>query len=62
MKGKERLVAFTRIRLKQQLAKRGASNRELALADEALDSETLTIGFARRFAPYKRAYIILKDI
>jgi starch phosphorylase len=61
-RGKERLVAFTRIRLKQQLAKRGASNRELALADEALDSETLTIGFARRFAPYKRAYIILKDI
>ena len=61
-RGKERLVAFTRIRLKQQLAKRGASNRELALADEALDTETLTIGFARRFAPYKRAYIILKDI
>jgi starch phosphorylase len=61
-RGKERLVAFTRIRLKQQLVKRGASNRELALADEALDTETLTIGFARRFAPYKRAYIILKDI
>ena len=61
-RGKERLVAFTRIRLKQQLAKRGASNRELALADEALNTETLTIGFARRFAPYKRAYIILKDI
>jgi glycogen phosphorylase len=61
-RGKERLVAFTRIRLKQQLAKRGASNRELALADEALNTETLTIGFARRFAPYKRAYLILKEI
>ncbi len=61
-RGKERLVAFTRIRLKQQLAKRGVSNRELAIADEALNTETLTIGFARRFAPYKRAYIVLKDI
>jgi starch phosphorylase len=61
-KGRERLVAFTRIRLKQQLAKRGASNRELTLADEVLNTETLTIGFARRFAPYKRAHLILKDI
>jgi starch phosphorylase len=61
-KGRERLVAFTRIRLKQQLAKRGASNRELVLADEVLNTGTLTIGFARRFAPYKRAHLILKDI
>ena len=61
-RARERLVAFTRMRLKRQLARRGASDRELALADEVLNTETLTIGFARRFAPYKRAYLVLKDI
>jgi glycogen phosphorylase len=61
-RGRERLVAFTRMRLRKQLAKRGASDRELALADDVLNTETLTIGFARRFAPYKRAHLILKDI
>jgi glycogen phosphorylase len=61
-RGRERLVAFTRMRLRRQLAKRGASDRELALADDVLNTETLTIGFARRFAPYKRAHLILKDI
>jgi starch phosphorylase len=61
-RARERLVAFTRTRLKAQWAKRGVSNRDLALADEVLNSETLTIGFARRFAPYKRAYLLIKDI
>ncbi len=61
-RARERLVGFTRMRLKKQLARRGASDRELALADEVLNTETLTIGFARRFAPYKRAYLVLKDI
>jgi starch phosphorylase len=62
VRGRERLVGFTRMRLKRQLARRGASDREIALADEVLNTETLTIGFARRFAPYKRAYLVLKDI
>ncbi len=61
-RSRERLVAFTRKRLKEQMAKRGVSNRDQAVADEVLNSETLTIGFARRFAPYKRAYLILKDL
>jgi starch phosphorylase len=57
-----RLVSFVRKRLRLQLEKRGVSNRDLAVADEVLNSEILTIGFARRFAPYKRALLILKDI
>jgi len=61
-RGRERLIAFTRMRLRAQLAKRGASNRELAFADEVLNTEILTIGFARRFAPYKRAHLILQDL
>jgi len=59
---RERLVAFCRGRLRQQLAKRGAGASELARADEVLDPEALTIGFARRFATYKRASLILSDL
>jgi len=59
---RERLVAFARRRLRQQLTKRGAGAVELAAADEVLDPEALTIGFARRFATYKRANLILTDL
>ncbi|HQL75733.1 MAG: Maltodextrin phosphorylase [Planctomycetes bacterium ADurb.Bin126] len=59
---RERLVAFARRRLGLQLARRGASTAELAAAQEALDPEALTIGFARRFATYKRANLILSDL
>jgi starch phosphorylase len=60
-RARERLVTFTRRRLKKQLIKRGYSDRDVALAEEVLNSEALTIGFARRFAPYKRADLILRD-
>ncbi len=59
---RERLVTFARRRLRKQLAKSGAGGAELANAQEVLDPEALTIGFARRFATYKRAGIILSDI
>lgn len=58
---RERLVAFTRQRLRQQLKHRGASQSEINTADEVLDPEALTIGFARRFATYKRATLVLRD-
>jgi len=59
---RERLVAFARARLKTQLEQRGAPPSEIGLADEVLDPEALTIGFARRFATYKRGTLILRDI
>ncbi|MDR2860918.1 MAG: alpha-glucan family phosphorylase, partial [Elusimicrobiota bacterium] len=59
---KERLVSFTRERLKQQLERRGVSQRVLSYADEVLDPEALTIGFARRFATYKRGDLIFRDL
>ncbi|MBN2059507.1 MAG: alpha-glucan family phosphorylase, partial [Deltaproteobacteria bacterium] len=61
-RGRERLVSFARERLKKQLLKRGVNRREIDRAEEVLNSEILTIGFARRFAPYKRVYLILKDL
>jgi starch phosphorylase len=58
---KEHLVGFTRQRLKRQMQRRGAFHAKLAWADEVLDPEALTIGFARRFALYKRGNLLLKD-
>jgi starch phosphorylase len=58
---RERLVAWTRQTLKNQLTRRGASYDEVQMAEEVLDPEALTIGFARRFATYKRGALILRD-
>jgi len=58
---RERLVAFSRQRLRQQLQSRGAPPTEVAQAGEILDPEALTIGFARRFATYKRATLLLRN-
>jgi starch phosphorylase len=58
---KERLIAFARRRLKAQMERRGTYHSELNKAEEVLDPEALTIGFARRFASYKRANLLLKD-
>lgn len=59
---KERLIAFARKRLRSQIESRGGSSSDLALAKEVLDPTALTIGFARRFATYKRATLITKDL
>jgi len=58
---KERLVGFARARLKRQLQRRGAFHTELSWAEEILDPEALTIGFARRFATYKRGNLLLRE-
>ncbi|HLB74654.1 MAG TPA: alpha-glucan family phosphorylase [Sedimentisphaerales bacterium] len=58
---KERLIVFARNRLKSQMQRRGTYHTELNHAEEALDPEALTIGFARRFATYKRGSLLLKD-
>lgn len=59
---RERLVGFCRRRLARQMRARGAPINEMALADEVLDPDALTIGFARRFATYKRATLIFRDL
>jgi starch phosphorylase len=59
---REKLVGWTRAILKDQLTRRGASFDDIAIADEVLDPEALTIGFARRFASYKRGALLLRDV
>jgi starch phosphorylase len=57
-----RLVAFARQQLRRQLLQRGAPQSEVDAASEVLDPEALTIGFARRFATYKRATLLYRDM
>ncbi len=59
---RERLVNYARGRLAAQIGNRGGSNVEIAAANSVLDPDVLTLGFARRFATYKRATLILRDI
>ncbi len=59
---KERLARFTRDRLRDQFARHGRSPDELRAVDDLFDPEVLTIGFARRFATYKRAKLVFSDL
>jgi glycogen phosphorylase len=59
---RERLVAWARNWVRRQRLNRGASEQEIEAANEVLDPEALTIAFARRFATYKRATLILRDL
>jgi glycogen phosphorylase len=55
------LVDYVRGLYVRQLATRGASSEDLAQAALILDDNSLTLGFARRFAPYKRPNLLLHD-
>jgi len=59
---RERLVNFARRRLRRQGLNKGLSESQVGWTDEALDPALLTIGFARRFATYKRANLMLADM
>ncbi len=59
---KERLIRFVRERVRMQSARHGRSPDELREVESLLDPRALTIGFARRFATYKRAVLVLSDL
>ena len=58
---REALVAFVRGRLRTQLMARGLSSSDVEWTESVLDPRVLTIGFARRFATYKRATLLLSQ-
>src|SRR5205823_5184370 len=60
-RSRERLVSWVRQTLREQLVRRGIVYEDASIADEVLDPEALTIGFARRFATYKRGALLLRD-
>jgi starch phosphorylase len=59
---KARLINFVRNRMVSQARRRNESDAAVGKLMEALDLNALTIGFARRFATYKRAGLILEDV
>ena len=59
--GREQLVAFIRRRLRESSLARGLSPSDVTWCDEVLDGKALTICFARRFATYKRATLLLSQ-
>jgi starch phosphorylase len=59
---KSRLIDFVRRRAKSQAERRQESAEQIQRATGILSPDALTIGFARRFATYKRANLLLKDI
>jgi starch phosphorylase len=62
LRQKRELAVFARGRLRNQFARHGEAPSVLAELEDALRPEILTIGFARRFATYKRAGMIFTDI
>jgi starch phosphorylase len=59
---KSQLIEFVRRRAVDQAGRRGESPEVLQRLERVLSPDALTIGFARRFATYKRANLILSDI
>ena len=59
---KRELALFAEGRLRSQFARHGESPDLLGKVEHALDPDALTIGFARRFATYKRAGMIFSDV
>jgi len=59
---KAQSVRFLRRRVARQLDRQEASATALSDASELFDPAALTIGFARRFATYKRATLVLRDL
>ena len=55
------LVEYARERLSRQLAASGAPPEAVEAAKHLFDPNTLTVGFARRFATYKRPNLLLHD-
>ena len=61
---KSRMLAGVRARLQREYARKGLSTTQLGRITRLLDPanpDVLTIGFARRFATYKRASLLLRD-
>jgi starch phosphorylase len=58
---KNLLLAFVRRRISRQCRRRGESDEAVEAARNILDPNILTLGFARRFATYKRAALIMTD-
>jgi glycogen phosphorylase len=60
-RARKSLIDYIRARYSRQIAIEGASAQEIAQAGQLFDPSVLTLGFARRFATYKRPTLLLHD-
>jgi phosphorylase/glycogen(starch) synthase len=58
---REKLIEFIKSRLRNAMVKRLENPRIMMEAEEKFRGDILTIGFARRFATYKRAHLLFRD-
>ncbi len=58
---RQKLVVWARRQLRRQLEARGMSPKQIRDTCDSLSDNAMTIGFARRFATYKRGTLILRD-
>jgi starch phosphorylase len=59
---KERLIAYTRSKTRSARLERGEAADDIKAVDHLLDPNVLTLGFARRFSPYKRGALLFRDL
>lgn len=59
---RERLINYAKKRLHKTWTERYDDPKKLLKISQVLDKNTLTIGFARRFATYKRAYLLFSNL
>lgn len=59
--GRRQLITFLRNRLQRQHCSRNTNGAFSGVCGDLLDPDTLTLGFARRFAEYKRTNLLLQD-
>jgi len=59
--GRTALIDYVRKQHMKQIARRGGTAEQIAHASSVLDPDTLTLGFARRFATYKRPTLLLQN-
>ncbi len=59
--GRKAMVEYVRRRLSLQLTASGSTPEELSVVQQIFDPDSLTLGFARRFATYKRPNLLLHD-
>ncbi len=62
MERKQALITYARKRLREHHLRLGEGPQQIAEFDKMLDSRALLVGFARRFATYKRATLIFRDL
>ncbi|MCS7220594.1 MAG: alpha-glucan family phosphorylase [Anaerolineae bacterium] len=59
---RHKMIDFIRHRVRRQRLRYGESAERISATAELLNPDALTIGFARRFATYKRATLLFRDL